>query len=162
MSKSFDLMIDGMIEALRSHVLPRNTDDFVRGQLFSIMFSLNGLKLAADWRAEPLRAQLALQDAAFEDVRRLAATLDYPPIPETPRSNPSGAGSAMLEQLRDDGDRLVGELLIWTATEKVRAAAPVVAQQIESLLRNMAREQLKIELAMTPKSMLNQIATGKE
>lgn len=162
MSKSFDLMIDGMIEALRSHVLPKNTDDFVRGQLFSIMFSLNGLKLGADWRPEPLRAQLALQDAAFEDVRRLAGPLDCPPIPETPRSNSNDSDSAAFERLRDDGDRLVGELLIWTATDKVRAAAPVVAQQIEGLLRSMAREQLKIELALTPKSMLNQIATGKE
>jgi len=30
MSQSFDLLIDGMIEAIRSRILPQLSDDFVR------------------------------------------------------------------------------------------------------------------------------------
>ena len=151
-----------MIEALRLHVLPTSTDDFVRGQLFSIMFSLNSLKLGADWKAEPLRAQIQLQDSAFDQVQQLRGDIDSPHLPKTPRVGIDSADAAVLEKLRDDGDRRIGELLIWTAIDTARSAAPTVAKQIESILRETVRQQLKIELAMTPKSMLNQIATGKE
>src|SRR5205823_8045174 len=58
MTKSFDLVVDGVIDALRVHVLPKSSDDFVRGQVFSIIFALNGLKLAADWKAGPLLEQV--------------------------------------------------------------------------------------------------------
>ena len=72
MTKSFELVVDGVIDALRAHVLPKSDDDFVRGQVFSIIFALNGLKLAADWKTGPLLEQIRLQDAAFSEVRRLA------------------------------------------------------------------------------------------
>lgn len=51
MSQSFDLLIDGMIEAIRSRILPQLSDDFVRGQAYGIIYALSGLKLSADWQS---------------------------------------------------------------------------------------------------------------
>jgi hypothetical protein len=162
MTKSFDLVVDGVIDALRAHVLPKSSDDFVRGQVFSIIFALNGMKLAADWKAGPLLEQVRLQDAAFAEVRRLAAGMDHPPIPATPRAETGLADPERLEALRDEGDRQLGELLLWAASESARAAQPIAANEIERTLRSFIRDQLKVEIGMTPKSMLHQIATGDE
>lgn len=162
MSTSFDRLIDGMIEALRSHVLPRSGDEFVRGQIFSTIFALNGLKLTADWKAGPLLEQVRVQDTALAEVGRLAATMKHPPLPALPRAEGAAVDAAAVEALRDDGDRVLGELLFWANSEDARMADPAVAREIEQLLRRSICEQLKVELAMTPKSMLHQIATGEE
>ena len=162
MSTSFDRLIDGMIEALRSHVLPRSSDEFVRGQIFSTIFALNGLKLTADWKAGPLLEQVRVLDAALAEVARLAAKMKHPPIPALPRAEGATTDSSAVEALRDDGDRTLGELLFWASSEDARAADPAVASEIEQLLRRSICDQLKVELAMTPKSMLHQIATGEE
>ena len=77
MSQSFDLLIDGMIEAIRSRILPQLSDDFVRGQAYGIIYALNGLKLSADWATAPLQSQIELQDKAFADVIRLGAGLNH-------------------------------------------------------------------------------------
>jgi hypothetical protein len=160
MSKSFEAVVDGVIEALRTHVLPKSDDDFVRGQVFSIIFALNGLKLAADWKAGPLLEQVRLQDAAFSEVRRLADKLQHPHIPAIPRAG--AADPAQLEALRDEGDRQLGELLLWATSESARASAPLATDEIARAIRGWMRDQLTVEIGMTPKSMLHQIATGDE
>jgi hypothetical protein len=162
MTKSFDLVVDGVIDALRAHVLPKTSDDFVRGQVFSIIFALNGLKLAADWKVGPLLEQVRLQDAAFFEVRRLADKMEHPSIPMTPRAETGLADPERLEALRDEGDRQLGQLLLWVASENARAAEPAAANEIEHTLRGFIRDQLKVEIAITAKSMLHQIATGEE
>ncbi len=162
MTKSFEVVVDGVIDALRTHVLPKSDDDFVRGQVFSIIFALNGLKLAADWKTGPLLEQIRLQDAAFSEVGRLADKLQHPHIPATPRAGPEVADPAQLEALRDEGDRQLGELLLWATSESTRASAPVATDEIARTLRGLMRDQLKVEIGMTPKSMLHQIATGDE
>jgi hypothetical protein len=162
MSKSFDLVVDGMIDALRAHVLPKNNDDFARGQLFSVIFALNSLKLAADWKTGPLLDQVQLQDTAFSEVRRLADRMEHPDIPATPRGETGVVDPLQLEALRDEGDRQLGVLLIWATGAKARAADPVAANQIERTLRRVMCDQLKVEIGTTAKSMLHQIATGEE
>jgi hypothetical protein len=162
MSKSFDLLIDGMIDALRTHVLSKSGDDFARGQVFSVIFALNGLKLSADWKAGPLQEEVGLQDTAFSEVRRLAANMEHPPIPAPPRAEAGLADPVRLEALRDDGDRQLGELLLWATGEGALAADRDTAKQIERALRGFIRDQLKVEIGITAKSMLHQIATGEE
>jgi hypothetical protein len=162
MSASFERLIDGMIDALRSHVLAKTNDDFVRGQVFSIIFALNGLKLTADWKAGPLLEQVRLQDSAFAEVRSLAEKMAHPHIPVTPRAEESTADPAKIEALRDEGDRILGELLLWAGSESARQADPVASSEIERLLRRSICDELKVEIGMTPKSMLHQIATGEE
>jgi len=161
-SASFERLIDGMIDALRGHVLAKSDDDFVRGQVFSIIFALNGLKLTADWKAGPLLEQVRLQDSAFAEVRSLAANIAHPHIPVTPRAGESTADPAKIEALRDEGDRILGELLLWAGSESARQADLAASSEIERLLRRSICDQLKVEIGMTPKSMLHQIATGEE
>ena len=85
MSASFERLIDGIIDALQSHVVPNSRDDFVRGQVFSAIYALNGLKLAADWKAGPLLEQVRPQDDTFAAIRRLADGMAHPEIPAAPR-----------------------------------------------------------------------------
>ncbi len=44
MSHSFDHLIDGMIETIRSRVMPQLVDASVRGQAFGIIYALEGLQ----------------------------------------------------------------------------------------------------------------------
>jgi len=162
MSSSFDRLIDGMIEALRSHVIPKSADDFARGQLFSVIFALNGLKLNADWKPGPLLEQVRVQDSAFSAIRQMAHNMDHPDIPATPRANEGIVDPAHIEALRDEGDRKLGELLFWATSEHARAADPVASNEVARLLRRLMCEQLKVEIGTTPRSMLHQIATGEE
>jgi hypothetical protein len=161
MSASFERLIDGIVGALQTHVVPKSGDDFVRGQVFSAIYALNGLKLAADWKAGPLLEQVCLQDEALAAVRRLANGMDHPPIPATPCIAGAPPDAAQIEALRDDGDRLLGRLLLWASGEGARAAGLDAAAEIERLLRRAICDQLKIELATTRKSMLQQIAGGE-
>ena len=160
MSASFERLIDGIIDALQSHVVPNASDDFVRGQAFSAIYALNGLKLAADWKTGPLLEQVRLQDDTFAAIRRLADGTAHPEIPATPRVHGDISDAAAIEALRDDGDRQLGQLLLWAGGEGARAADRAAANEIERLLRRAICDQLKIELATTPKSMLQQIAGG--
>lgn len=161
MSASFERLIDGIIDALQSHVVPNSNDDFVRGQVFSAIYALNGLKLAADWKAAPLLEQVRLQDDTFAAVKRLADGMAHPEIPSTPRIPSDASDAAAIEALRDDGDRRLGQLLLWASGEGARLANGDAAAAIERLLRRAICDQLKIELATTPKSMLQQIAGGE-
>jgi hypothetical protein len=161
MSNSFDRLIDGMIDTLRAHVLPNSADDFARGQLFSVIFALNGLKLNADWKAGPLLEQVRVQDYAFSEVRRLASHMDHPDIPAAPRTDEGMIDPTKIEALRDECDRRLGELLFWATSDSARAADPVTSNEIARLLRRLMCDQLKVELATTPPSMLHQIATGE-
>ncbi|QOZ36092.1 hypothetical protein [Bradyrhizobium sp. CCBAU 53421] len=161
MSASFERLIDGIIDALQSHVVPNSNDDFVRGQVFSAIYALNGLKLAADWKAGPLLEQVRLQDDTFAAVKRLTDGMVHPEIPATPRIPGDMSDATMIEALRDDGDRRLGQLLLWASGEGARAANRDAAGEIERLLRRAICDQLKIELATTPKSMLQQIAGGE-
>lgn len=160
MSASFDLLIDGMVEALRGHVLPNVGDEFARGQLFAIIYVLNNLKLTADWKVEPLNDQVAVQDAAFSSVKRLLGGRDSPDIPETPRVSERLVDAAGLERLRDQGDRKIAELLAWAADKQAADQEPELMTEIVRALRRFANEQLAIELKNTTKSMLQEIAAG--
>jgi hypothetical protein len=160
MSASFERLIDGIIDALQSHVVPSIGDDFTRGQVFSAIYALNGLKLAADWKTGPLLEQVRLQDDAFSAVERLAGRPAYPELPAIPRIRGDIPDAVEIETLRNDGDRRLGQLLLRATSDEARAGNRTAADAIERLLRRAMCDQLKIELATTPKSMLEQIAGG--
>jgi len=161
MSKSFDLLIDGMIETVRSRILPQLSESSVRGQAYGIIFALNGLKLAADWAVAPLRSQIILQDRAFAEFRRLAAGLDGPDVPSAARVMPDAPESADLERLRNEGDRKLGELLTW-ASGPAAKADPERARAIQTMLRQLISDQLKVDISIMAKPMFHELATGEE
>ena len=161
MSQSFNLIVDGIIDALRARVLPVITDDVVRGQTYGIIFALNGLKLGADWALTPLLQQVQLQDEAFAGAARLANGMALPPLPTIPRVS-GDMDAATVEALRDAGDRTLGELLHWTADEMARTDQPEIVKKIQLLVRHLIRDQLKIEIAITAPSMFHEMATGED
>ena len=161
MSKSFDLLIDGMIETIRSRILPELSESSVRGQAYGIIFALNGLKLAADWAVAPLRSQVILQDRAFAEFRRLAAGLDGPDVPSGARVASDTPESADLERLRNEGDRILGELLLWTSGP-VAGTDPERARAIQAMLRQFISDQLKVDISIMAKPMFHELATGEE
>lgn len=161
MSKSFELLIDGMVETVRSRILPQLSDDSVRGQAYGIIFALNGLKLAADWAVAPLRSQIMLQDRAFAEFTRLAGGLDAPDVPAGARVMPDTPESADLERLRNDGDRRLGELLMW-ASGPGAEADPERARSIQAMLRRFISDQLKVDISIMAKPMFHELATGQE
>jgi len=161
MSKSFDLLIDGMIETVRLRILPQLSDDSIRGQAYGIIFALNGLKLAADWAVAPLRSQIMLQDKAFAEFTRLAAGLNGPDVPSGDRVMPDAPESADLERLRNDGDRKLGELLMW-ASGAAAVADPERAKAIRTMLRQFISDQLKVDISIMAKPMFHALATGEE
>jgi hypothetical protein len=161
MSQSFDLLIDGIIETIRLRILPQLSDDSIRGQAYGVIFALNGLKLSADWAIAPLQNQIVLQDKAFAEVARLGAGLDHPVVPSGPRVPSNLPESADLERLRNDGDRKLGELLTWTSGPGA-AADPERARAIQTTLRHIIRDQLKIDISTMAKPMFHELATGEE
>ncbi len=162
MSDSFDFLLEGMTQALRAHVLPKIDDEFARGQVFAIIYSLNILRLGADWSATALRRQVDIQDDAFAKTRRLTTGIACPEIPTTPRAASDTTDAGFLEKLRDEGDRAIGALLCWATSGSPLSTERDVAKEVEAVLRAAIRDQLKVEIALTPPSMLNEIATGKE
>jgi hypothetical protein len=88
-------------------------------------------------------------------IRETLERLGGPQTPNAPRVPDLCSSSGSLEELRNAGDRLIGAALSWTA----RNPSPD-SRQAETILRQAVREQLKIEIARTPPSMLTQIATG--
>jgi hypothetical protein len=161
MSQSFSHLIDGMIETIRSRIMPQLDDASVRGQAYGVIYALEGLKLSADWAIAPLIGQILLQDKAFAEVSDLARGLDHPEIPSVPRVAANISEGADLERLRNDGDRKLGALLLWTSSAAAKSD-PGVARAIEQVLRRIMREQLKIDISIMPKSMFHELATGQE
>jgi len=161
MSKSFDLLVDGMIETVRWRILPQLSDDSIRGQAYGIIFALSGLKLAADWAVAPLRSQIVLQDKAFAEFTRLAAGLNGPDVPSGSRVMPDALESADLERLRNEGDHRLGELLMW-ASDPGNVADPERAKAIQSMLRQFISDQLKVDISIMAKPMFHELATGEE
>jgi len=161
MSHSFDRLIDGMIETVRSRIMPQLGDASVRGQAYGVIYALEGLKLSADWAIAPLLRQIMLQDQAFAEVSRLGQGLDHPPIPSVPRLSSNTSDGAELERLRNDGDRKLGALLLW-ASSTAAESDPARAKAVEQMLRQNMREQLKVDISIMPKSMFHELATGEE
>ncbi len=161
MSRSYDLLIDAALGSLQAHIPTVGEDEFARGQLFSVMFALNHLKLAGDWKPEPLLQQVRIQDAAFAELSRKADHPGRPAIPLTPRHPETSVAAEALEALRDEGDRCIGQLLMWLADD--HGQEPIEnADTLRRLLRSAVADQLKIELSLVPKSMLSSIASGEK
>ena len=147
-----DRLIDGMVQALTTHVLPSVSDRFARGQVWSVVDLLNNLRERIDWKA-------ALLD---DETRSAEAVL-----------------AEITTRLRDAGhDNLVASLPIvpadGPATERVSAARAALVAVLERLgdlpasIADPARAAIGTHLAMNAMrdlqtfklSLLNEISKG--
>ena len=163
MNNSFPRLIDGMCATLRSEVLTRLDDEFARGQVFGVINLLNTFKVRADWSAGFLLQQIAAQRAALQAVAALtkgrAAAASLPALPSGPL--PAAAPIAALLTERDQGNRVIAELLEWLDDERTQLGAEAAAEA-EAQLRTAMRAEVDIELKNSPRPLFAEMSSGSE
>lgn len=157
MNNSFGRLIDGMCGTLREHVLPQLRDEFARGQVFGVIFALNTLKARGDWSTTFLAEQLAAQQAALEELGRLAATVPVPAPWASDRTVPPSTPAARLEELRDEGARALTGALAWLSEHRERVPAETAAA-MDTAIRRAARAELELELKHSAKPMFAEMS----
>ncbi len=160
MNNSFDRLIDGMCATLRAEVLTRLDDEFARGQVFGVINLLNTFKARADWSPGFLVQQLQAQARALDQARQsLQGVTQAPQVP--PLEVPVPVEADTLLALRDDGNRAIGELLVWLAEHRATLPAET-AQAVEQALRQSMRSEIEIELKNSPRPLFAEMSSGKE
>ncbi len=149
MNNSLGRLIDGMVETLRQDILPNLEGEFVRGQLYGVIYALKSLQLRASWSSSFLLEQISALRALREATTSLPAEA---PRVTLPAALPHDAGE--LEALRDAGDAAVSALIGWLATHEHPAA--------ETAVRAYIHRQLKHDLQTSAKPMFAEISLGKE
>lgn len=163
MNNSFDRLIDGMCATLRTEVLARIDDEFARGQVFGVINLLNTFKVRADWSAEFLLQQIAVQRKALEEATQVAGDTDA--ADSLPAQSfdalPTITPIEALLSLRDSQNLRIVALLDWLDAERVRLE-PGAASRIDALLRDAMREELAIELRNSPRPLFAEMSSGQE
>ncbi len=160
MNNSFDRLIDGMCATLRAEVLTRLDDEFARGQVFGVINLLNTFRARADWSPGFLVQQLQAQARALDQARQsLQGVAQAPQVP--PLEVPVPVEADTLLALRDDGNRAIGELLVWLAEHRATLPAET-AQAVEQALRQSMRSEIEIELKNSPRPLFAEMSSGKE
>ncbi len=160
MNNSFDRLIDGMCATLRAEVLTRLDDEFARGQVFGVINLLNTFRARADWSPGFLVQQLQAQARALDQARQsLQGVTQAPQVP--PLEVPVPVEADTLLALRDDGNRAIGELLVWLAEHRATLPAET-AQAVEQALRQSMRSEIEIELKNSPRPLFAEMSSGKE
>lgn len=150
MNNSFARLIDGMVEVLRRDVIPATEGEFVRGQVFGVIFILESLKRRADWSREFLGDQVSALAALRDDLLAIAEMpLDAPAI--------GPLAQATLAE-RDRGDGEVAALIDWLAGQPDRPPIVAANAAIDAYLSR----QIRHELATSPRPMFAEISLGRE
>lgn len=160
MNNSFARLIDGMCATLRAEVLTRLDDEFARGQVFGVINLLNTFKARADWAPEWLALQIAAQQKALGAAHAtLAGVAGAPAVPEQhpPRITPA----AELLAQRDEGNRLIAELMRW-ASEHRASLSGDQQDALEASLREAMRTEIALELKYSPRPLFSEMSSGQE
>lgn len=160
MNNSFPRLIDGMVSVLREGVLPSLQGDFLRGQVYGVIYILNHLKVRGDWSAAWLGEELAAQHKLIGDVVRLAEGASVPPPVSTGEFSPP-VTAGVLEAQRNAGNQQVGELLTWFQQHGAELA-PAAREAIDAALRDYMREEVRIEMRHTARSMFAEMSQNSE
>ena len=156
MNNSLPRLIDGMVDTLRTEVIPHLDGEFARGQAFGVIYMLNSICLRADWSPAFLGEQLAALAELASVLQGLGVDAKY--IPAT--AHDSGDSRA-LEALRDEGDSRVCAAMDWLEQQRAQLSADRVSAIDAALFRYMNR-QLKWELSTSAKPMFAEISSGTE
>lgn len=158
MNNSLPRLIDGMVETLRSEVIPQIGSEFARGQAYGVIYMLNSIRLRAEWSGAFYREQLAAQIELRDALKTVVASLDAPALPETSAAD---ADAQAMEALRDTNDGRICELIAWHA-EHANDIGKDRAAEIEAALHRYMERQLRFELATMAKPMFAEISSGAE
>ena len=156
MNNSFERLIDGMTEALRTAVIPHVDDEFARGQAFGVIFMLNSLKLRAGWTDAFLGEQLA----ALGELRQALDAVAAAPQ-AMPRIAPPDDAALSSEARRDAGDGQVAALIDWLSDHGGSMPADTRAA-VEAAINAYLKRQIRNELTTSARPMFAEISLGRE
>lgn len=161
MNNSFPRLIDGMVATLHDSVLPNLKGDFVRGQVYGIVYILNQMKIRGDWSVTFLLEQITAQEAMFAELERLAADLPvHPPAFVHPAlSEPVAAHK--LEALRNEGNQCIGSILTWLREHR-EVIKSDKADAIDRVIRDYLLLEIRIEMKNTARSLFAEMSQNTE
>ncbi len=160
MNNSFARLVDGMCATLRTEVLTRLDDEFARGQVFGVINLLNTFKARADWAPEWLALQIAAQQKGLGEARAVLADVGGAPAVPEQHAPPATPAAELLVQ-RDEGNRLIAELLRW-ASEHRASLSPEQQDALERGLREAMRTEIALELKYSPRPLFSEMSSGQE
>lgn len=144
MDNSPSRLIELVIASLSEQVLPHLADDFARGQLFGVLFTLRSLARKADWSAD-------YQEARLSSVETATAELS----------------SALGQESPPDGPRDLDGLLrlfcdIYEGAESGAARLdPAGLNRVEDVVRRFVTARLRSEISYTVPLNFGEISTGQ-
>jgi hypothetical protein len=161
MTNSLERIFDGIIDVLRSRVIPKIGDEFARGQAYGAVELLCNLKPRVEWAVGPLYDDVAER---IELVERIAELVERvaPPAPAAPteRLAASRRTAAELEPMRDRLDEYLCGVLRWVAMHREILPAGR-AGEIETAIRDQQRARLRREVKLTPPPLFGEISRGQ-
>ncbi len=160
MSNSLKRILDGVMSALNSEVVPRIDDAFARGQALAIVDLLRNLGPRLEWSHSILWQQIEAQEAALRRVSQLCAGSAVQPPAMAPR-NFSGEHPRADELIarRNELDGQVSATLTWLYSRRGELPA-AVADEIEATIRRYMHEQLQRDMSLTQMPLFKEISKG--
>ena len=159
MNNSLARLLDGVIETLRQDILPDLQGEFVRGQVFGVIYALKSIKLRAAWSPAFLLEQLAALDELAADIAGLTPSL--PGLPPLAIDQDRPCDATRLEAIKDEGDRAVCMIIAWLHDK--RGTVPDAQHlQLDGMIQAYVHRQLKHDIATSAKPMFAEISSGIE
>lgn len=156
MNNSFERLIDGMTDALRTAVIPHVEGEFARGQAFGVIFMLNSLKLRAGWTDAFLGEQLTALAELREALGGLAGAPKAMPV-LAPADDPALSPEAR----RDAGDGQVAAVIDWLSDNGASLPHNTRAA-VEAAIDAYLKRQIRHELTTSARPMFAEISLGRE
>jgi hypothetical protein len=159
MTNSLDRLFDGIIDALRSRVIPKIEDESARAQAYGALDLLRNLKPRVEWSVGPLHDDVAARLALVERISALVEDASAPVAPSASLAAPQ-LTAAELEPMRDRLDEYLAKVLRWTAAQRA-VLPPRLAREIEAAIREQQRTRLKREVKLTAPPLFGEISRGQ-
>jgi len=159
MTNSLGRLFDGIIDALRSRVIPKIEDESARAEAYGALDLLRNLKPRVEWSVGPLHDDVASRLALVERISTLVEDASAPAAPSASLAAPQ-LTAAELEPMRDRLDEYLAEVLRWTAAQRA-VLPPGRATEIEAAIREQQRTRLKREVKLTAPPLFGEISRGQ-
>jgi len=157
---SLERILDGIMSALTTEIVPRVDDAFARGQALAIVDLLRNLGPRLEWSHAILWPQIEAQEAALRRIAELCAGLAIQPPPVAPRGFVGEHPSANeLLARKDDLDGTISATLIWLDSARSRLPA-ATGGEIDAVLRRYMHEQLQRDMSLTAMPLFKEISKG--
>lgn len=161
MNNSFPRLIDGMVATLQEGVLPNLKGDFLRGQVYGVIYILNQMKVRGDWSVTFLAEQIAAQQAMFAEVERLAERLPLRPPAFVYPAFTEVLTAHKLEALRNEANQCIGDMLKWLREHR-EVIKSDKADAIDRVIRDYLLLEIRIEMKNTARSMFAEMSQNTE